>query len=373
MTRGHNEGTISKRKDGRWQARVTLPDGTRRAFYAKTRTEAAAQLHNARQALQQALPVTGGRETVAQFLTRWLRDVVEQRVAWSTAERYRRDIRLHIAKKLGKLRLTELSPKRVQSFINELTAEGLGPRGVAHSRAVLRNALEQALREGLISLNGARHVTIPRQKRKQVAALSPAAAQAIIDTFKGHDYEALITVTIATGLRQGELLGIRWLDLDLDAATVTVHQQLQQVRGEYQLVPLKTDQSRRILPLPRIAVEALRAHRARQAETRLSLGQLWLDRGLVFTTAIGDYLNGSTVTHRFQKRLRAGGLPAMAFHDLRHGTASLLLAQGASMRVVMEQLGHSQISLTMNTYAHIAPALLKDAADRLDRALGGTS
>ena len=296
---------------------------------------------------------------------------MEQRVTWSTAERYRSDIRLHIVPLLGRLRVAALTPQRVQSFINELTASGLGPRSVAHCRAVLRTALEQAQREGAIGLNGARHVTIPRQKRKQVATLSPTAAQAIIATFIGHDYEALITVAIATGLRQGELLGIRWSDLDLAAATVTVHQQLQRVRGEYQLIPLKTDQSRRILPLPRIAIDALRAHRVRQAAARLRLGSAWQDTGLVFTNAIGDYLNGSSVTHRFQDRLKDAGLPAMAFHDLRHGTASLLLAQGASMRVVMEQLGHSQISLTMNTYASVAPALMRDAADRLDRALGG--
>src|SRR5207249_1330071 len=120
------------------------------------------------------------------------------------------------------------------------------------------------------------------------------------------------------------------------------------------LVRLKTEQSRRTLPLPVVAVEALRAQRVRQAERRLLLGPEWQDTGLVFTTARGAYLNGSAVTHRFQDHLRAKGLPVRSFHHLRHGAASLLLAQGASMRVVMEQLGHSQIALTMNTYAHIA-------------------
>jgi integrase len=161
--------------------------------------------------------------------------------------------------------------------------------------------------------------------------------------------------------------------VDLERGSVRVERQLQRIAGAYQFVPLETVKSRRTLALPAVAVEALRRQKTRQTEARLAAGPAWQDTGLVFTTASGGPIHGSTVTHRFQHRLKEAGLPARRFHDLRHGAASLLLAGGASMRSVMEQLGHSQISLTMNTYAHIAPELLRDNAAKLNDALGGTA
>jgi integrase len=166
-------------------------------------------------------------------------------------------------------------------------------------------------------------------------------------------------------------LGLGWDDCGLEAGTLRVHRQPQRLDGENRLVELKTEKSRRTLALPAVAVEALRAHRARQNEARLLLGPRWQDSGRVFTTITGGYLSGSSVTHRYQARLNEAGLPQRSFHELRHGAASLLLARGTSMRTVMEQLGHSQITLTMNTCAHIAPELLRDAADKLNAALGG--
>ncbi len=370
-TRANGDGAIYKRPDGRWTGRYFDADGKRHDLYGKNRGDVKDKLDRAQENVRKALPVLVARETVAQFMDRWLRDVAAQRVRETTLERYQGDVRLHIVPKLGKRKLTEVTPAVAQAFLNELHAEGLGARSVAHCRAVLRVALGRALREGLVGQNVAKLVDVPRETPKPVDALTPGDARALLDAFKGHEYEALITVALATGMRQGELLGLSWEDVDLDAGTLTVRRQLQRIGGQDKLVELKTRRSRRTLALPSVAVEALRAQRARQNETRLALGTDWQGSGRVFTTATGGFLNGSSVTHRYQARLKDAGLPVRSFHHLRHGAASLLLAKGASMRVVMEQLGHSQITLTMNTYAHIAPELLRDAADKLNAALGG--
>lgn len=373
MARGKGDGSIFQRQDtGKWVAMLTLPDGKRRTFYGATRKEAAEKLHDARQALKLALPVPTGRESLAQFLQRWLTDVAAQRVRPSTLRDYRGDLNRYIVPELGRLKLAEVTPQRVQAFLNGLAARGLGTESVRHVRAVLRVALGRAVREGLIGQNAARLVDTPRQARKQVAALTPDDARALLAAFTGHELEPLVTLALATGLRQGELLGLGWDDVDVDAGTLTVRRQLQRIDRAYRLTEPKSVNSRRTLVLPRVAVEALRAQRVRQAALRLRAGPFWEETARVFTTTAGGYVNASSVTHRFSACIAAASRPHLRFHDLRHGAAALLLAQGASMRVVMEQLGHSQISLTMNTYAAVAPALLRDAADKLDQALGGT-
>lgn len=373
--RANNEGTIYKElRNGRevWRANYWDADGRKRYLSAKTKDAVAQKLSDARSAVAAGVPVPSAKETLGQFLGRWLTDVCPLRLRATSLRDYRRDVERHIVPAIGKLKLNEVTPQRVQVFLNKLSAKGLGPPTVQKVRAVLRSALTRAQKEGLIAQNAAKLVDTPRAPQKKVAALTTERTQAILAAFKGHDYEALITVALATGLRRGELLGLGWEDIDLDERTLTVRQQLQRIDGEYRLVEPKSATSHRTLSLPSIAVAALRAHKLRQTEARLQLGRAWQETGRVFTTASGSFLNDSTVSHRFAKHLKEAGLPHMPFHDQRHGAATLLLAQGASLREVMEQLGHSQISLTANTYTHIAPALLRENAARLDRALGAT-
>jgi integrase len=168
------------------------------------------------------------------------------------------------------------------------------------------------------------------------------------------------------GLRPGEALGLHWRDVDLEAAQLAVRVALHRVEGQLQVDELKTDRSRRVIPLPDIAVAAIRAHRARQLEERLVAGELWQERGLVFTNATGRPMAEEVVARAFKRALARAGLPDMRFYDLRHTCASLLLAQSVQMRVVMEILGHSQIAMTMNTYSHVTAQLERDAAKSLD-------
>jgi integrase len=289
----------------------------------------------------------------------------------ATVKHYRMDVRLYLVPALGKLRLRDVTVKAVQMTLNGLTARGLGPATVEHCRATLRVALQHALKEGLMMQNPAMLVRTPKLQSAQIAALTPADARAIVAAFEGHPLGPLVTLSLATGLRQGELLGLGWDDVDLDAGTLAVRQQLQRADGAYALAPLKTERSRRTLALPPVAVDNLRAHKARQNAERLRLGAYRQNTGRIFTTAAGDFLNGSAVTHAFQKQLKAAGLPPLKWHGLRHGCASLMIAEGKDTRRIMEQLGHSQISVAANTYSHISAALMHDTASALQRALTG--
>jgi integrase len=202
--------------------------------------------------------------------------------------------------------------------------------------------------------------------------LTPEQARLFLGSVRGDRLEALYTVGLALGLRQGEILGLRWSDVDLDGGELRVAQALQRVNGRLQFVEPKSITSRRTVRLPNTVIRALRSHRVRQLEERLLAPDRWEKSDLVFTTSFGSPLDGRSVTRRFQAALEKAGLPRLRFHDLRHTAASIMLAQGISPRVVMETLGHSQISLTMNTYSHVMPSLKRDAAERMDAALSGS-
>jgi len=374
--RGANEGTIRLRPDGRWEARVlvTGSDGRRirRSLLARTRTEVRDKLQAALRGEASGLPLPAERMTVGTFLDQWLRESVRPTVRPRTYVSYAGIVRVHLAPRLGHLPLARLTPQQVQAFLNAKSSEKLAPRTVAYIRAVLRQALGQAERWGLVTRNAARLAEPPRVPRREVSPLSPVEARRFLEAIRGDRLEALYLVALGAGLRQGEILGLAWTDIDVERATLTVRHALQRVNSVLILVEPKSATSRRVVALPLIVLVALRVHGTRQREDRLLAGSRWHDdpRGLVFTTTIGTPMDGIAVTRRFQALLAGAGLPRQRFHDLRHACASLLLAQGVAPRVVMETLGHSQISLTLNTYSHVIPALGREAANRMDEMLG---
>lgn len=223
-----------------------------------------------------------------------------------------------------------------------------------------------------MSRNVARLAEPPRLPHREVHSLTVDQARVLLEAIRGERLEGLYLVALGTGLRQGEILGLGWAEVDHRAGTLTVCHALQRVAGSLTLVEPKSATSRRTIALPGFVAAALRAQQNRQRRERLLAGSRWHEdpRELVFTTTIGTPLDGITVTRRFQALLVTAGLPRQRFHDLRHACASILLAQGVAPRVVMETLGHSQISLTLNTYSHVIPALGRAAADEMDAALG---
>lgn len=257
--------------------------------------------------------------------------------------------------------------------MNEKTKAGLSPRSVQPMRATLRRALGYAVKWSLVSRNVAALVDPPRTFRKPVQPLTTEQARHFIEATKDDRFGPLFHVAIASGLRQGELFGLHWEDVDFAASTITVRYALQRIEGTPTLVEPQTDKSRRMVALTVSAVAALRMQKDRQAFERQVKGESWRAWSLVFTSSIGTPIEPSNVTHRFQKLLADAGLHRQRFHALRHCAASLLLAGGVAPRTIMGIIGHSQISLTMNTYAHLSPALEREATDRLEALLAASS
>jgi len=372
--RGSNEGSIYKRKDGRWAATVHLGykdgDRKRKTFYGNTRREVQAKLTAARAAQQQGRPVAFEQLTVSAFLKRWLEESAKPRVRPATYVDYESIVRLHLVPSLGRLKLQNLEPRHVQQLLNAKLETGLSAARVRGIQRVLTGALNRALKWELVGRNVSALVDGPRVEHKEVTVMSPDDAKTFLAATAGDRLEALYTVALAVGLRKGEALGLRWSDIDFDGATLSVRNALQRIDGELRLVEPKSRSSRRTIALPDFAVASLRTHKARQNEERLRLGKSWQNElELVFTSTVGTPLDERAVTRHFKAMLVAAGLPESRFHDLRHSCASLLLAQGVQPRVVMETLGHSRISMTMDTYSHVLPTLQRTAATEMEQLL----
>jgi integrase len=246
---------------------------------------------------------------------------------------------------------------------------GLSASTIRTVYTVLRAALDVAVRDGLVRRNVAEAVRRPTAERTDAVYLSAEQAQQLLEVLRGDRLEALYRLMLATGLRRGEALALHWQDVDLDGGAVRVRWTLSRTSRGLELREPKTERSRRTVPLPRSAVETLRAHRVRQTTERLAAGPAWTDCGLVFATEVGTALEPRNVLRRFEALARKAGLEGVHLHTLRHSAASFLLAAGTHTKVVQEHLGHSSYAITADIYSHVAPAQAREAADRLDEAI----
>lgn len=371
--RGPGEGTVRERPDGLFEARLPpdwSADGRRHSLYAPTRTEAIRNLDAARRDAARGLPPTDARLTVGAFLARWL-ETIAPRIRPLTLQRYRQLVRYQLTPSLGRRRLAQLTPDHVAAMLAQLQADGLSPRTAAHARAVLRDALADAMRWGHVARNVAQLADAPRVAPPEPRILTPAEVEAVLAACTDAGLRRLATAAVHTGLRQAEELGLTWGDIDLDGAELHVRHALQRVGGAYSLVEPKSRTSRRAVPLTPAAVAALREEGQAQRLAQLAAGRRWRPpiADLVYTTRFGQPRHGAAVTHSFQGALTAAGLPVMRWHDLRGGYAGLLLAGGTDLGAVSALLGHSSVALTAATYAGVAPSLKRAAVDRLARLL----
>jgi integrase len=368
--RGNSEGSITRRKDGLWEARITLEGGKRKSFYAKTRQQAARRLAEALRDRDSGISVADERQTVGQYLASW-RDATKSTVRPRTWQRYEQYVRLHLIPTLGAVVLSKLTAQQVQGLYAKKLAEGLSTTTVHHLHMVLHRALDAALRLELVHRNVCDMVDPPRMAHHEMTTLSEDQARAFLSAAAGDRLEALYVLALATGMREGEMLALKWRDVDLEQGTLQVRATLQNIGGAFTLAEPKTDKSRRRIALSKTAIEALRQHRVRQAEERLQLGQAWSDMDLVFPNTIGQPIDASNLyKYWFLPLLKKAGLPPMRFHDLRHTAATLLLGRGINPKIVSEMLGHSQIGITLGLYSHVTPHMQQQAADAMDAALG---
>jgi integrase len=370
VKRANGEGSIYLRKsDGRWSASISLPNGARKHFLHKDRDEVARQLRAALKSQDDGLPIITERQTMAQFMQRWL-NAAKPSLRVRTWDRYEQLVRLHVTPDIGKVQLANLTPLHLQKLYSKKIDAGLSSTTVHHLHAMLHRALKQAVRWNLAQRNVADFVDAPRVAHHEIATLSAKQASDLLAEAQGDRLEALYVMAVTTGMRQGELLGLRWKDVDLDRASVQIRGTMQATKDGLKLAETKTRGSRRPVMLPLRTVEALRRHRAAQVEERLRIGASWEDNDLVFANEVGKPIAaGNLLKRSFEPLLMRAGLPRMRFHDLRHSAATLLMEQGVHAKVVQEMLGHTRISTTLDLYSHVTPTMQRQAADAFDAIL----
>jgi integrase len=374
--RGQGEGNVYQRADGRWCSRLSHGwlngKRVRKWFYGATAANVQDQLTVAKGKKLAGVPIDGGRPTVARHLDDWLA-AIKSSVRDRTFERYQDIAKKHLKPELGRIRLEKLKPRDVQALLDEKLKGGLHPRTVQGIRQVLSYALNEAMRWELLSRNVAALVRGPKAPQHEMTVWNEEQARHFLDCCDREPLGALYVLALHTGLRRGELSALRWSDADIDAGLVTVRRSLQRsrTRGLIFEEP-KTEKARRSIRLAPAVVAALKAHRKRQAETRLGAGPLWQDGDLVFCTGIGTPLDPRTLGIDYDRMIEKSKLPRIRLHDLRHTFATIGLSKNIHPKVMSEMLGHSKIALTLDVYSHALPSLQADAADKIAEALTGT-
>lgn len=365
--RGHGEGTVYQRKDGRWEAAITLEGGHRKRIYGKTRREVQNKLSEALHAQQQGRLVAEPAQRVNDYLKHWLEDQVRMSVRPRTYESYALNVR-RVSKHIGEIRLNKLAPGHVQHCYAELLKEGLSPRSVNQAHRVLRAALRQAVKWGLIAQAPTAAVAPPRPGRREMQPLTPKQVHALFASTEGSHLHALWVLLCTTGLRIGEATGLEWRHVDLSSGVLTIEQTVQWQQGKgLVFVEPKTGRSRRSVHMASHAVEILRHHRDRQKLAWGAAGRTWNDNVLVFCTRSGLPLAPSNVGRSLHRHLERAGLPRVRVHDLRHTAATYLLSLGTHPKKVQELLGHSSILLTLDTYSHVLPSMHQEIAAQMDK------
>ena len=351
------------------------PDGKplRKIVYGRTRADVARDLTKVLGEKQRGINVRPERQTVAAFLASWLEDTVSPKNRPQTLRSYAWIVNTHLSPHLGKLTLEKLSPQRIQAFLAERHASGLSVGTVKHVRATLRAALSHAHRWGLVHQNAAKLVVIPRADRYKPAVLAPEQARKFLTVAKDHRSGALLITAITLGLRRGELLALRWSDVDISSSSLHVRHSLERSKGAGLILSEpKSERAKRTLRIPGVTLAALVRHQEEQRVARHWAGTAWKEGDFVFTSSVGTPLAPEKVNGELLSALDLAGLPKIRVHDLRHSCASLLLALGVHPKLVQETLGHSTFTLTMDTYSHMIPALRNEVADQMDKVFAQT-
>ncbi len=365
--RGNGEGTVYKRKDGRWEGAVTLEGGKRKRVYGDTRREAQERMTELLRAQQLGRLLAEPSQTVSHYLNHWLEDQIRLKVRPSTYESYALNVR-RLTPYIGQVRLDRLKPSHIQRCYKDLLETGLSARSVDQAHRVLRAALRQAVKWELLIKTPTAAATPPRASRREMQPLTPKQVHALFTSTTEDSLHALWVLLCTTGLRIGEATGLEWRHLDFSAGTLTVQQAIQQQQGKgLVIIEPKTGRSRRTVHLATGTIAALRVHQDRQKLTRRAADKPWGETGLVFCTRTGLPLAPSNIRRSLHTALAHADLPLIRVHDLRHTAATYLLSIGTHPKKVQELLGHSSIMLTMDTYSHVLPAMHQEIANRMDR------
>lgn len=362
-----------------WEARYTAgyDPGTgkqiQRSISGKTQKEVAKKLKEATAALDAGTYTAPCKMTVSEWLDIWKEQYLGG-VKPATVCAYKGTVATHLKPGLGAIKLEALAPHQIQTFYNSLCepredGEPLSPKTVKNIHGVLHKALQQAVMNGYIRTNPTDACTLPRWEKKEIKPLDEDQITEFLKTIRGHQFEELYIVTLFTGLRKGEVMGLTWDCVDLEKGSITVNKQLQKVRGgkdAYRLAPTKNSKGRTVTVAPFI-VTTLRRVKYKQLANRLRYGECWEDTGFVFTNELGHHLKEHTVYMNFKKIVRAMGLEDARLHDLRHSYAVASIKSGDDIKTVQEHLGHATASFTLDVYGHVTDQMQRESAARMEQ------
>ncbi|TCP61247.1 site-specific integrase [Baia soyae] len=317
--------------------------------------------------------------TLADFMERWLEDYVTFNCAPRTREIYEYIIHTHISRsRMAKLPLDKIKPIQIQNYYSEKLTKGrvdgkggLTARSVLHHHRILHEALEHAVKWQILGKNPTKAVTPPRLQKKEVNVLSKDQIQILLEGTKNKYFHGAVFFAISTGMRRGEIFGLRWSDVDFKNQTLSIRQTLQRLKGKGLVFKksAKNDGSRRSVAISSEIIKLLQVLKATQEECKQNLGVYYQDHDLVFSNEDGTPINVDYVSREFGRSVKKLDIPYVRFHDLRHTHATLLLQQGEHPKIISERLGHSTISITMDIYSHVMPNMQREATDKLDRFL----
>lgn len=331
---------------------------------------------NLQQKVHSGTYVEPTKATTAEYLEQWL-PAIKATIRPASYDRYKRVVTKQIIPALGTVPLAKLTPLQVQDWYAKLLASGRSATTVKLYHGILHRALDQAIKWQMLTRNVCDAVDVPRRTTPEMKTWTAAQARAFLQATASDELAAYWQLALYTGMRRGEMLALRWADVDFERGVVSVRRTL--TRGEDGLVfgEPKSAAGRRSVAIPAAVVASLRAHRVKQLERRLALAAIWQDNDLIFERGDGTVLHSNNVTHAFPRLVRQLNatrpkdeqLPIIRLHDLRHTAATLMLANGEHPRIVQERLGHSDVSMTLNRYSHVTETMQRDAADRLARVL----
>ena len=311
----------------------------------------------------------GMNATLEEFMEEWL-EASKIRLKPGSIYDYAGYMRRHIIPALGKIKLSDLKPGHIQAFYSQKQKEGASRSTLKNIHSTLHRALNQAAKWGYILSNPANVVDKPKTQHTEKKTWDETEVISFLSSIEGSLYHGLFYLAVITGLRKGELLGLKWQDLDWTSGELHIQRQLRYINGRgLKLQDLKTAASRRVVVLGKNTIEMLRNHNILQNNARIFSGEKWTESELIFTSDLGTPLHPDTTYRVFKRLLRAAGLPDIRFHDLRHTAATLMLKQGIHPKVVQERLGHADIAMTLNTYSHVIPSMQKEAAEKMDELL----
>jgi integrase len=363
--RGNHEGSIYQLPSGTYRAQITL-QGHRLAFTAKTRRECQEWIRRTRDRIDDGMTYANTRLKLGDYLSDWL--AMEKSVFRSTTwAHYNQLIRMYIVPYIGGITLVDVRTLDIQGLYNHLIELQVGIPTIRKTHKLLRSALGTAVEVGMIGRNPVSYAHPPREPELEIRILDETQISQFLASISGHKWEALFFLAITTGMRRGELLALRWENMDWIKRTIRIEQQLSHTSNAGTIFqPLKTKSSRRTIALGEKTILVLRAHYESQRIQRLAKGSKWIDYGLIFTNAKGGPICASYLIRVFQRLLEASGLPKVRFHSIRHSAATVMLRNGVQISVVSRRLGHSKISTTLDVYSHILDGMQSEAADKMD-------